>query len=132
MIKKILNLFRKKKDNREDINILLDKLFCEISKCEFSIINCIPATLTEQNTTVTSLRKRIEKLYKKSGYHDGSFSNIDYMVRLRTALFTYEAMNKNYICAREIAIMNAMIWVALSKMENEKIRDIIANNPETV
>jgi hypothetical protein len=123
MIKKILNLFRNKKDNREDIIILLDKLFCEISKCKYSAINCIPAIPTEQNTTISSILKRLNKLYKKSGAHDGSFSNIDYMVRYRNALFTYETMRKNYICSREIALTNAMIWIALSKMEDEKIRN---------
>jgi hypothetical protein len=94
-----------------------------MSKCEYNIINCTPATLTEPNTTISSLRKRLNKLYKKSGFHDGSFSNIDYMVRYRNALFTYESMRKNYICSREIALTNAMIWIALSKMEDEKIRN---------
>jgi hypothetical protein len=120
MIKKILNIFRKKnKDNKGEVIILLDKLFCEISKCGYSILNCIPATLTEQNTTIASLSKRLNKLYKKSGSHDGSFSNIDYMVRYRTALFTYHSMLEQHVCAREVAIANAMVWIALAKMEDE-------------
>lgn len=127
MIKKILNLFRKKKDNREDITILANKLFCEMSKCKYSVINCIPATLTEPNTTISSVLKRLNKLYYKSGFHDGSFSNIDYMVRYRTALFTYNSMCKQHTNAREIAITNAIIWIALAKMENEK-----TNNAEVV
>jgi hypothetical protein len=120
MIKKILNFFRKKKDNSEDINILVNKLFSEMSKCKYNIINCTPATLTEPNTTISSLRKRLDKLYKKSGFHDGSFSNIDYMVRYRTALFTYNSMLEQHVCASSIAITNAMLWIALAKMENEK------------
>jgi hypothetical protein len=123
MIKKILNLFRKKKDNREDIITLSDRLFSEVYKGQYNIINCIPATLAEQNTTISSVLKRLNKLYYKSGFHDGSFSNIDYMVRYRTALFTYNSMCKQHTNAREIAITNAMIWVALSKMEDEKIRN---------
>lgn len=124
MIKKILNRFRnKKKDNIEDITILMNKLFRELSKCKYNMINCIPATLAEPNTTIASLRKRLNKLYKKSGFHDGSFSNIDYMVRFRTALFTYNSMSEAHICAREIAITNAMIWMALAKIEDEKIRN---------
>jgi hypothetical protein len=128
MINKILNLFRKKKkDNREDITILMNKLFCEMSKCKYNIINCIPATLAEPNTTIASLRKRLNKLYKKSGFNDGSFSNIDYMIRYRTALFTYNSMFEQHVCAREIALTNAMLWMALAKMENEK-----TSKPETV